>query len=292
MDFSTSRFRFPEPSPRSPLEPYPSSVLNLRTPGTPSSLGQPAPCFTTPIQRPRTAAATTSKKRKHDENQDPRTPTADARPIKKRNYQLRRTTGEKLEIVFGSLRQVDWSLGEFLYYVFRAKDEKGEDATRTTSHAMYATNFLQGRTSHTAGSILELWFSSPDGRVHAASADHVLMYALSPKYTLIKPARASLSAFAAQTTEKKLVKEARKAVLPTSGLHATSKKRGQHKIEWADVGAATVRKVEAIIKKHQPLTWRLINRIAGGSNNGEVYAIKKRRPPENVSFCLPSLTDH
>jgi len=291
MDFSTSRFRLPEPSPRPPLQSRTSSALNLGPPGTPSSSERPAQCFTTPIQRPRTVAATTSKKRKHDENQDPRPPTSDARPMKKRNYQPRRTTGDKLEIILGSLRQVDWSLGDFLYYMFRVKDEKGEDAMRTASHAMYATRFLQGRTSHTAGSILELWFSSPDGRVHADSEDHVHMYALAPKYTLIKPARASLSAFAAQATEKKLVQEARKAVLPTSGLHATSKKRGQHKIEWADIGAATVQKVEAIIKKHQPLTWRLINRIAGGSNNGEVYAVKKRRPPKIVSFCLPSLTD-
>jgi len=84
---------------------------------------------------------------------------------------------------------------------------------------------------------------------------------LAPKYTLIGPARASLSAFAVQTNEKKLVKEARNTT--GSGLRTMSKKRGQHKIEWADVGASTVQKFEVIIKKYQRLTWRLINRELG-----------------------------
>jgi len=64
-----------------------------------------------------------------------------------------------------------------------------------------------------------------------------------------------------QTNEKKLVKEARNTT--GSGLHITSKKRGQHKIEWADVGVSTVQKVEVIIKKYQRLTWRFINRELG-----------------------------
>ena len=55
------------------------------------------------------------------------------------------------------------------------------------------------------------------------------MYATTPVYTKIKPARAVLTAFAAQIVEKRLVQEARKAVRPQSGLHATSKKRGTQK---------------------------------------------------------------
>ena len=43
------------------------------------------------------------------------------------------------------------------------------------------------------------------------------MYATTPVYTKIKPARAALTAFAAQIVEKKLVQEARKAVQPESG---------------------------------------------------------------------------
>ncbi|KAF8804246.1 hypothetical protein BYT27DRAFT_7107802, partial [Phlegmacium glaucopus] len=75
----------------------------------------------------------------------------------------------------------------------------------------------------------------------------------------IKPARAALTAFAAQIIEKKLVQEVRRAVEPQSGLHATSKKRGTQKVEWADMGASTVSHVEGIIKRCQPLTWRFLN---------------------------------
>ena len=97
-----------------------------------------------------------------------RTPTGDARSMRKRDYQSRRTTGEKLEIIFSSLRQVDCSLGEFHYNVFWTKDEKrrmrqGRQVTPRT-------------TLHTASSILELWFSNPDGCVYADSSDRILMY--------------------------------------------------------------------------------------------------------------------
>ena len=44
------------------------------------------------------------------------------------------------------------------------------------------------------------------------------MFAMSPVYTEIKPARAGLTAFAAQIVEKELVREAREVVKPTSGL--------------------------------------------------------------------------
>ena len=115
------------------------------------------------------------------------------------------------------------------------------------------------------------------------------MYATKPVYTKIKPARAALTAFAAQIVEKKLIQEAKKAVQPQSGLHATSKKRGTQKLEWADVGASTFSHVEAIIKCYQPLTWRLLNRIAGDSEEdveeGPVPAqVRKRRPTSTASF--------
>jgi hypothetical protein len=79
------------------------------------------------------------------------------------------------------------------------------------------------------------------------------MFATSPVYTEIKPARAGLTAFAAQIVEKEFVKEAMevvkvKVVKPTSGLHATSKKCGSQRIEWADIGSSTVSCVAEIYK--------------------------------------------
>ena len=182
---------------------------------------------------------------------------------KKKSYRPRRTTADKLAIIFNAIRDVNWTLGEFLYHTFQTKEKSGLDIKRTTQHAMYATHFLQGETSYSVGMILECWYLSSDGHVHDGLAEDVSMYSTTSDYTSIKPARAALTAFAAQIIEKKLIQEAKKAVQPQSGLHATSKKAGAHKVEWADVGASTASHVESIIKCYQPLTWRLLNRIAG-----------------------------
>ena len=106
---------------------------------------------------------------------------------------------------------------------------------------------------------------------------------LAPKYTLIGPARASLSAFAVQTNEKKLVKEVRNTT--GSGLHTMLKMRGQHKIEWADVGASKVQKVEVIIKKYQRLTWRLIN-CELGVNREQPGMCRTSSRPRGVSYTF------
>ena len=210
-------------------------------------------------------------------------------PVRKKqrqSYGPRRNTTDKLATVFNAIRDANWTLGEFLYYTFQTKDKNGQDVKRTTQHSMYATQFLQGQTTYTPGIILECWYHSADGRVHGGLAQEVPMYATTPVYMKIKPARAALTAFAAQIVEKKLVQEARKAVQPESGLHATSKRRGTQKVEWADVGASTVSHVEAIIKRCQPLTWRLLNRIAGEKDVDGVPAVRKRRPTSTARILI------
>lgn len=56
--------------------------------------------------------------------------------------------------------------------------------------------------------IVECWYQSADGRASASGS--IPLFATSPVYTEIKPARAGLTAFAAQLVEKELVKEARR----------------------------------------------------------------------------------
>ena len=123
---------------------------------------------------------------------------------KKRAYGPRRSTADKLAIIFNAIRDVKWTLGEFLYHTFQTKDKNGLDIKRTTQHAMYATHFLQGETSYSVGTILECWYLSSDGRVHEGLAEDVSLYSTTSVYTSIKPARAALTAFAAQIIEKKI----------------------------------------------------------------------------------------
>ena len=134
--------------------------------------------------------------------------------------------------------------------------------------------------------IVDCWYQSADGRASASGS--IPLFATSPVYTEIKPARAGLSAFAAQIVESELVREAREVVKPKSGLHATSKKRGSQRIEWVDIGASTVSQVAGIYKDVQSLTWHFMNKIAGKDDfedgSGVVRAMKQRRPTEMVSL--------
>ena len=87
---------------------------------------------------------------------------------KKRAYQAWRSTTDKLRNIFEAIRDVNWTLGDFLYYTFQTKDKSGREVQRTIQHSMYATNFLQGWTAYTPGIILECWYRSSDGRVPGA----------------------------------------------------------------------------------------------------------------------------
>ena len=73
---------------------------------------------------------------------------------------------------------------------------------------------------------------------------------------------------------------------PRSGLHATLRKRGTQKVEWADVGVSTVLHVENIIKHFQPLTWRLLNKIAGAKDLLEGDPAVRKYHPTNTAGLL------
>lgn len=251
MGSNTGRFRLSDFGPAPALRESTSTHLNSpsRRPEKPAP-----PVLTTPAQATRNhlpyslqPSVPTSRKRRaeNDENSNTSATFPDDTPCKKRAYRPRRTKAEKLDAICDVITDVNWSLGDFLYELFRIKDDIGTNITRNRKQAMFSTNFLQGRTTYTAGMIVELWFASSDGLVSAKSSMlPVPMYSLNPHFASIKPARASLSAFAAQTIKNKVIKEAMKAVKPSSGLHATSRKRGHHKIEWTDIGTTTLDSVE------------------------------------------------
>jgi len=145
----------------------------------------------------------------------------------------RRKENEPLSDQLPSLNR---PFAEFIYLVSRHKDENNQPSM-----------------------IVECWYQSADGRASASGS--IPMFATSPVYTEIKPARAGLTAFAAQIVERELVREAREVVKPSSGLHATSKKRGSQRLEWVDIGTLTVRRVEEIYKDIQSLTTTNIRKL-------------------------------
>ena len=114
------------------------------------------------------------------------------------------------------------------------------------------------------------------------------MFSITVPYKDIGPVRPALSSFAAQTTTEKLLEEAEKVIKPGNELHVTlsnSKQTGK-KIEWTDLGATTLQKIQMVIQKHQPLTWDLITKLAARPPNLRegVKVVRRRRPPELVGL--------
>ena len=244
-------------------------------------------CFKTPLRTTGTAASPQipsqsrgSKRRKEN------APLTDQLPSLNRPSKKRKTTRDKLDSIFLAIKNEKLTFGEFIFLVSRHKDEDNQPIQRSQTHAITISSFLQGKTAHTPSMIVECWYQSADGRASASGS--IPLFATSPVYTEIKPARAGLTAFAAQIVERELVREAREVVKPSNGLHATSKKRGSQRIEWVDIGTSTVSRVAEIYKDIQSLTWYLLNKIAGKDDfeqrSGAVRAIKQWRPTEMVVF--------
>ncbi|KAF8872739.1 hypothetical protein BD779DRAFT_1708992 [Infundibulicybe gibba] len=257
--------------------PLPCRSISSGTAALPNPWGPPT-AITPKVTRKR---SNTGKENHRPAFDDPvNTPTAH----KKRKYTPRQTTSAKLEAVFQAIDDARWTLGDFLHYTFRMKDDDAKDISRSPRHAQVVSRFLQGLCAHTPAMILNSWFHSPDGRISTDSHDANLMYSTKTPYTEIKPVRAALTSFAVQIVESKLVKEARQAVKPSSGLHATSRRKGARRVEWLDVGATTVSRVAGLIQLHQPLTWHYMMCISepeSRPSQGEV-AVHRRRPPATV----------
>ncbi|KAF8953464.1 hypothetical protein BDZ97DRAFT_1679448, partial [Flammula alnicola] len=73
-------------------------------------------------------------------------------------YTRRRNDQEKLREVFKVIEGTGWTLGEFLYHVFRTKDKSGDDIHRDKSHAHYVSHFLQEESEYTPAMILGAWY--------------------------------------------------------------------------------------------------------------------------------------
>ncbi|KAH7902758.1 hypothetical protein BJ138DRAFT_1021562, partial [Hygrophoropsis aurantiaca] len=173
-----------------------------------------------------------------------------------------KTSEEGLAPIFKVLADLGWTLSDFLYYTFRLQDEDGQKIHRSRQHAAYVSQYLKGRSTHGPGFLLDVWERSPDGVISENSEDyqHTEVH-----FADIKPVRAALTSYAAQTMKKRLVREAENAVKPSSGLHTHIKPSKSSpemaQLQWTDIGSTTMSSVAESIKKYQPLTWEYVTAI-------------------------------
>lgn len=213
---------------------------------------------------------------------------------------IRRTPDQKLALVLGYLDDINWTISEFLWMLFRLKDDNENDVPRTQSHGMTVQHFLSGTTKYTPIQIVDAWLRDPKG--HATSvnhSEHNLLYSLDSPYTDIKHARQALTSMAAQLVQRQLVREQNRAVKGQSGLAGSAIGKHNHRdIHWDDIGAETISRVNEIIIAHQPLTYKLFVHLASSrrqAKNGESGPERTTRPPDIVSvkmcFTIPLIAD-
>jgi len=233
---------------------------------------------TTPQQTRQSLTSPSPKlKRANDENLDFSLPV-----LKKSKYTARRTPEDKLEVIFKALQDVNWTLGDFLYHLFRQQDEKGQPVRRSQKHASYVHKLLSGccgTAGKGIGFILDAWFQSGE----EDGAERSMHFTMSVPYRNIRSARPALTSFAAQVVKKELVQEAEAAVQPRSGLHA------MQQVSWADVRSTTVSSVADVIQKLQPLTWELVTEIcARPPRKRDGVVVERKRssinPPEAMQY--------
>ncbi|KAH9924246.1 hypothetical protein B0H21DRAFT_712469 [Amylocystis lapponica] len=238
---------------------------------------------------------TTAQPRKCKHQQNSKNIDPDALP-KKHRYSPRQSNQEKLTLVFSANSDAHWKLGDFLFYAFQIHDDNLQAVHWDHVHAAHTQHFLHGHTQYTPATIIDLWFCHPNGR-DARTKETEPMYSLTIPFTELKYIHPSLTAFAAQTVHRQLVCEADKAVRPKNGLHASWRMKpplsqtpiethhNKKKIEWTDIGSATVPRMEEIFRKHQPLTWVYLLALAKHKkkkHRDEEIALGNTRRPSHV----------
>ncbi|KAF8239855.1 hypothetical protein L208DRAFT_1171970, partial [Tricholoma matsutake] len=101
-------------------------------------------------------------------------------------YSAWKTTPKNLEVVFMAIEEAKWGLEEFLYEVFRLKNEDRDKVHHSKQHAGMVQHFLQGNTQHTPAMIIDAWFRNPDGCILAGSEEDSLMYSTDTPYLEIQ----------------------------------------------------------------------------------------------------------
>lgn len=252
---------------------YPASLSQISTP-SPSQK---------PYQRPSRA------KRRADENSD----SSGGLPKKKsKHIAAERTNREKLDLFFEFLdMELCWTYSELLFYTSRRVPKKSgtfasEEDSISHRHAAVLQHFLHGRGSFSPAQILENWFLHPSGRDGRLSD---LMYSADTPYTDIKPVQPALTSFATQIVAKQIARETEKAVKSSNGLHVPISSKNSDKgklVSWPKIGSATFEYTHKIITTLQPLTWKLIMKIAVRPN---AHLVRKTRPPEMVATNVISM---
>ncbi len=169
---------------------------------------------------------------------------------------------EKLSKVLEACSGVGLSWAEVQYEMYRLPSSREKEdwephvREKYTSRRTTVAHFLQGRTTYTVSSMLDLWIRHPYGRPHKDSS-HMFSGVEKAPYLTIGPVRPAMTSFAVQVAVRELVLQAEQAVQPEAGLHVhipTAKrpeKKNVAEVDWRDIGKFTGNTISKIHRRYQ-----------------------------------------
>ncbi|KIJ09544.1 hypothetical protein PAXINDRAFT_17375 [Paxillus involutus ATCC 200175] len=200
---------------------------------------------------------------RHDENSLPLfdAPSHVPGPPLKKQRTSPKSWAQKLDIVLDTLKNIDWTVADLLYYLFRLRDQHNDPIHRSHRHAACSAII-----------------SSADGRIAEGSEESSLMYSTEVDYKMIRSICPALTSFAVQLVRSKLCSESSSALRQHDPLSTKP-------MEWLDIGQHTVTKAAAAIQKDQPVLWNLMLSLGLRQPHGthRVTEQRRRRPVEGVS---------
>ncbi|KAJ7613612.1 hypothetical protein DFH06DRAFT_1014822 [Mycena polygramma] len=180
-----------------------------------------------------------------------------------------------MHVILDTIQAQGWSLGQFLYNVFRST---GRDANRSQRHAQMASAFLGGRGKFTPSSLLNCWMKSPDGVLSADSPHLAQMFSTETPYTEIGPIRPALTSFALQTVGTFFARRAEDAIKAS-------------KLTWAKFGADTISTVGDILDHHLSAAWYLMDKIAMRKPRTREGVVVQRKTRPSSGVIIHALSD-
>ena len=232
----------------------------------------------TPRRERESLTSPSPKRKRSDENTDSSLPVF-TKKTKCNTYGPRRISEDKLGVVFNALKEVNWSLGDFFYHLFRYQDEDGNAVHRSRQHASYINRFLNGTSGKGIGFVLDAWMRPAEGGPETDGTEQSMEFAMSVPFQNIRSARSALTSFAAQLIKKKLIQEAEAAV-QSKQLHASQQ------VSWANIGATTMSSIAKLIQMLQPLTWELVTEICARPPRKRGGVVPERRKRPVIGVCI------
>ncbi|KAI0730873.1 hypothetical protein C8Q76DRAFT_613345 [Earliella scabrosa] len=139
------------------------------------------------------------------------------------------------------LHEVDWTIGDFLYMLFRTKDANGQPVELDKGLETSLSKFLCGHTVHKPIEIVQLWLDHPFSHPATTAKHYEPLYSFDTPYLAVKHAKAAITSMAVQLCKELLLHEVRAAVRGRSGLHGSQDAgRGRKRLAWSDIGPHTV----------------------------------------------------